>query len=307
MKSRSFIFIILAALFISVGCKKEITASKNTNNLMALIDSAKSVTNGVTEGYEPGTYPVGSVSNLQQIIDSAQTLAKISTTQFGIDLAEIMLKQALTNFMSSVQQAKELYFDGSGYMDGGSASDYNRPNHTIEAWIYVTEFKSGAYIISTEGANTGYRLTCPNGKPTYTIGTGTTGISIAATANVALNKWTHVAGTFNGTVMKLYVGGVMAIQRNLTGSIINNTQNFRIGEGSQFTGRTFKGRIKDVRIWDHALTDAEITASMTDKPVGTETGLVAYWPFNLSAGTRIYDRTGKKYVDLINVQYVDPI
>lgn len=298
---------LLMALFITLGCKKDVTSSKNESRLNALIDSANAKMTGAVEGSDPGTYPPGSVTNLKHYIDSAKTLAQNSVTQYGVDLAETILQNALKNFLSSVQIAKQLYFDGAGYLDGGRATAYNTAKITVSAYVYATENKTGMYIISTEGQQTGYKLQAPNGKPTFQIGTGTAVSSVAAASNITLNQWTHIAGSFDGTTMKLYVNGVLVGQKALTFTITDNGENFRIGEGSRFTGRTFKGRIKDVRIWSRALSDAEIAASMTNMLTGNEPGLTAFWPFNLSAGLHVFDRTATKYVDLIGVQYVDPI
>lgn len=309
MKTKHILFFssLLMAVVIMLGCKKDITSSKNQSRLNALIDSANTKITGAVEGFDPGTYPAGSVANLKHYIDSAKTLAQNSVTQYGIDLAEILLQKALANFLSSVQIAKQLYFDGVGYLDGGRATAYNTPKFTVSAYVYATENKTGMYIISTEGQQTGYKLQAPNGKPTFQIGTGTAVSSVAAASNITLNQWTHIAGTFDGTTMKLFVNGALVGTKALTFTLTDNGENFRIGEGSKFTGRTFKGRIKDVRVWSRALTDPEIAASMTNTLTGTEAGLTAYWPFNLSAGSHVFDRTGTKYVDLIGVQYVDPI
>lgn len=309
MNRKSFvkIFGVILTIFLFVSCNKNDALVKDATRLEALIAEANAIADTATEGSEPGLFPVGSIDILRMNIDSANKLMQASVTQFGIDLAEIVMQKAIANFKSSVQIGKQLYFDGTGYLDGGIATPYNTNYITLEAWIYPTEWKNAMYIISTEGTQSGYKLQCPSGKPTFQIGNGTSVFSIAATTAINLNQWTHVAASFDGAKMKLYVNGLMVVQKDLIYKIVDNGVNFRIGEGSKFTSRTFKGRIKEVRIWDHALTDADITASLTNKLTGTEPGLTAYWPFNLSAGNTILDRTGKYYVTLINMQYVDPI
>lgn len=310
MKTRLLIKVIVAALVVLVnaGCNKDDAPAISSARLESLIVEANGISSEATEGPEPGLYPEGSVSVLQAVVDSAKILQKNATSQFGIDLAEILLQNAITQFKGSIQMEKQLYFDGTGYLNGGLATAYNTPNITLEAWIYPTEWKNAMYIISTEGTQTGYKLQCPAGKPTFQIGVnGASVVSLAAATAISLNQWTHVAASFDGSKMRLYVNGVSAGQKDLVYQITDNGENFRIGEGSKFTSRTFKGRIRDVRIWDHALPDADIAGSMTNKLTGTEQGLTAWWPFNLSAGTTVFDRTGKHSVTLVNMQYVDPI
>lgn len=304
MTTRLFTALIMVLL---LGCEKDITSTKNTSRLDTLMNEAAAYAANVQEGPEPGLYPVGAGSLLHAAIDSANKLVENSISQFGIDLAEIVMQKAIDQFKSSLQIEKQLYFDGTAYLDGGAATTYNTNYITLQAWIYPTEWKSAMYLISTEGQNSGYKLQVPAGKPTFQIGLGASVVSVASPTAIPLNTWTHVSATFDGVKMKIFVNGVQTIEKALVYKIVDNGENFRIGEGSKFTSRTFKGRIRDVRIWDHALTDAEIASSMTNKPAGTEPGLTAWWPFNLSSGTKIVDRTGNHTLDLIKIIYVDPI
>lgn len=309
MKTKFLITVLSMAFLLSIqiACKKDYESSKDPSRVEALIAEANEEAAGATEGDEPGLYPIGAVNQLQAMIDSARGLVQNSVTQFQIDLAEIMLKKALDNFINSIQVEKQLYFDGTGYLDGGIATAYNTPHITVAAWVFPTELKNAMYVVSTEGSSSGYKLQCPNAKPTFQIGVnGTSVVSVASSASIPLNEWTHIAGTFDGTKMKVYVNGQLMAQKDLVYSITDNGENFRIGEGSKFTSRTFKGRIRDVGLWNYSLADTEINTLMNTKPTGSEPGLIAYWPFNLSAGSRIIDRTGNHYVNLINVIYVNP-
>lgn len=304
MTTKIFTVLMLVLL---LGCEKEVTSTRNTSLLEELIDEAAQYAANAEEGPEPGLYPVGAAGLLQAAIDSANKLVENSVTQFAIDQAEIVVQNAIDQFLSSIQEEKQLYFDGSGYLNGGSATPYNTNYITLQAWIYPTEWKNAMYIISTEGQNTGYKLQVPSGKPTFVIGTGSSSVSLASSTAISLDTWTHVTATFDGSKMRIFVNGVQATEKSLSYKIVDNGENFRIGEGSKYTSRTFKGRIRDVRIWDYALTNEEITSSMTDKPTGTETGLTAWWPFNVSSGSTIVDRTGNHSLDAINIIYVDPI
>jgi hypothetical protein len=82
----------------------------------------------------------------------------------------------------------------------------------------------------------------------------------------AANVWTHVAGTYDGTTLRLYINGVQVASVNRTGPIATSTGPLRIG-GNSLWGEFFQGRIDEVRVYNRALTPAEIQTDM-NTPVG---------------------------------------
>ena len=97
------------------------------------------------------------------------------------------------------------------------------------------------------------------------------------------NTWVHLAVTYNGSALILYVNGSQAATRAITGSIVTSSQALRIG-GSALWGEYFAGRIDEVRIYNRALTASEIQTDMN-----TAVGPAAPPPdFSVSAapGTR---------------------
>jgi hypothetical protein len=56
--------------------------------------------------------------------------------------------------------------------------------------------------------------------------------------------------------------------------------NVPISMGAWANGRFFNGVMDEVRIWNVARTQSEIQSNMNSELAGTETGLVAYYPFN---------------------------
>jgi len=53
----------------------------------------------------------------------------------------------------------------------------------------------------------------------------------------------------------------------------------------------FQGRIDEVRIWNVARTDAEISGNM-DQEITSATGLIGRWGMNEGTGTIISDSSG---------------
>ena len=73
------------------------------------------------------------------------------------------------------------------------------------------------------------------------------------TAQLPLSTWTHLATTYNGNVLALYVNGVQAGQLLVAGALTTSTSPLRIG-GNTIWGEWFQGDIDEVRIYNRALT-----------------------------------------------------
>jgi len=69
--------------------------------------------------------------------------------------------------------------------------------------------------------------------------------------------WHHVAGTYDGTNISVYVDGILAATRNYTAKrIAFSSQNVYIGKLPN--GQLYQGGIDEVRIWNRALSASEI-------------------------------------------------
>ncbi len=94
--------------------------------------------------------------------------------------------------------------------------------------------------------------------------------------------WHHIAVVKEGSSTNqvlLYVDGVLVdsgTDSNLMANV--NAEIGRIDNSSDY--RNFPGIIDELRIWNTARTQAEISANKDIELVGTETGLTAYYNFN---------------------------
>ncbi len=102
----------------------------------------------------------------------------------------------------------------------------------------------------------------------------------------------HIAATFDGDSTRVFVDGVQRASGAWTlGTVAYGGQDVLIGASNFGSGylRRFDGIIDDVRIWDRALSGAQIAARMNCRLSGAEDGLVAYYPFDAST---LVDATG---------------
>jgi hypothetical protein len=81
------------------------------------------------------------------------------------------------------------------------------------------------------------------------------------------NTWTHLAATYDGATLSMYVNGVLAKQSAVSGAMPVGAGALRIGNDAVFPGEGFNGLIDEVRVYDRALSPAEIQADM-QAPVG---------------------------------------
>jgi hypothetical protein len=95
----------------------------------------------------------------------------------------------------------------------------------------------------------------------------------------------HVAATFDGDTLRAFVDGELSAQANWDlGSVYYGSEDVLIGGQNFGAGflRRFDGFIDDVRVWDHALAEAESAGRMNCHLSGSEPGLVSYWTFGAS-------------------------
>jgi hypothetical protein len=99
-------------------------------------------------------------------------------------------------------------------------------------------------------------------------------------STLSVGQWYHVAVTYNGTDMQLYLNGVPdGNPAPHSGGILNSTARLTIGSKDN-SGDWFDGLIDEVRIFDYVRTQEEIQSTMNQPLAGSEAGLAAYYRFD---------------------------
>jgi Concanavalin A-like lectin/glucanases superfamily len=86
-------------------------------------------------------------------------------------------------------------------------------------------------------------------------------VGVEGVSPLRLNAWTHLATTYDGAILRLYVNGMEVGSQPGGGNIQVSTGRLRVG-GNAVWGEWFAGRIDEVRIYNRALNPAEIQANM---------------------------------------------
>lgn len=193
----------------------------------------------------------------------------------------------------------------SQYAEHGNLSSFNFTNQlTLEAWIRPNNFKETMYsntIIAktlwTPNACYGWSLSygSSNGTLNFRMSVGgTTWIDCVADSVLTLYTWHHVAATYNGSAIFLYVNGVQVATQNAAGSIVNANRCLSIGATNNYDMRLMQGLIDEVRIWNVARSESEIRENMGYCEVSDN--LLAYYRMTNGIGSYITDNSGHGFV-----------
>ena len=130
---------------------------------------------------------------------------------------------------------------------------FRTPN-TFERWEVLE--KTGAYWVNirTDGHVRvgGFFGGCTN--PFWKF--------LDSTITIPTNTWTHVAGTYNGTTLTVWINGARAGSRAITGRTCVNNRPLSVGAKSDpekgLLEAFWDGQLDDLRIYSRALSAAEI-------------------------------------------------
>ena len=141
---------------------------------------------------------------------------------------------------------------------------------SIAAWVSWNDTAGLSSIVakpvSTATADS-YQLDVDQtGTLRFTVGDTTGFARIASQSPLPLNAWIHVAGTYDGASLALYVSGASAATPIAGHAIGYDTQPLLLGtdRNAGTAAEEFEGAIDDVRIYDIALEPAAIAALATN-------------------------------------------
>jgi len=212
--------------------------------------------------------------------------------------------------------------DGSGVLD-------TPDNLTVEALVYQPADTGTLRVFISKfgatGANCGpaFSGTCTNQRSWAMAitagnqlafylnndGTAGGGYTIVSLDSVPVGEWVHVAGTFDGEYMKLYMDGdLQASGTGMNGSTIyNGTAPLVIGANDAGIGNLFDGSVDEVRILDRALTGEEIVENVNQDVWKIAKDIDAdytanYVSLNSSAGKRNWSAVTTEGQDLVRLE-----
>jgi hypothetical protein len=139
-------------------------------------------------------------------------------------------------------------------------------NLTLSAWVRPTGATGWRTVLMKERPGSqSYSLYASSGvaAPSGWLVVGSAEQELLSPSVLPANTWSHLAFTYDGAFTRLYINGVEVINQPLTGSAVVGTGALKIG-GNAIWGEWFAGLIDEVRLYNRALTPAQLQTDMAN-------------------------------------------
>ncbi len=164
-------------------------------------------------------------------------------------------------------------FDGNGdYLQIPNSPSLNITGDqmTLASWVYFDDVSGDPEIVIAKPYQDGQHTSpyfsyglhmLSNGTPRFWLSLSGGARNAPGSPNYESGQWYHMAGTYNGSEMVLYVDGEVSATTSASGDINAYDNPLFLGING---GRTepMDGKIDDVRIYNHALDQVDIQAIM---------------------------------------------
>ena len=162
---------------------------------------------------------------------------------------------------TSGKYGKALQFNGTNALVTipDAASLHLTTGMTLEAWVNPSAVNANWRDVIYKG-NDNYYLEATSynaSRPDAGLIAGGTYADAFGTAALPANTWSFLTETYDGSTLRLYVNGTQVASTAHTGNIATSTNPLQIG-GDSIYGQFFAGLIDEVRVYNRALTAAQI-------------------------------------------------
>ena len=163
--------------------------------------------------------------------------------------------------------SRALQFDGvNDFVDAGTF-DVNGREITLSAWIKADDFDTHDARIISKAKGTAEQdhywmlstiKKSGSIKPRFRLKTNGKTTTLIGKRDLPVGKWVHVAATYDGSSMRIYLDGTLMGSVKKSGFISTNSSvAVRMGDNPK-GGRAFDGTIDDVRVYSRALSASEL-------------------------------------------------
>ncbi|WP_028281803.1 LamG-like jellyroll fold domain-containing protein [Olleya marilimosa] len=172
-------------------------------------------------------------------------------------------------YASQVEVTRSVYFNGANsYMDMDNNLDLNPSAFTVSAWIKREASDTGTKSIISKRNNpfnSGYDLQIMNNNRIRMYWKNGSNQILTSNTRIPDNEWHHIAFIYNGTILYLYIDGVLDKSANKSAPL-NTDESFLVAAASKTsTTQFFRGNIDEIRVWDTDLSINQIRYLMNQE------------------------------------------
>jgi hypothetical protein len=248
---------------------------------------------------------------LQNLTENTNYVWKVQSVCGGTNTSAYSAEAAFNSGFVAVQSPgpRSLSFNGStNYLNAGQ---FNLSGNalTFEGWVKVNSFKPAfPYISSVLGIEVGDSNSAilrfgdgnlANNKLQFILSFGSSQIKLNSNTALNTNAWYHIAATYDGASMKIYINGSLDASVTATG---NFTANGILYLARNYdNSRTLNGFLDEFRVWKKALTPQEILDNKCNIAANSAS-LEANWKMDEGSGNGALDSTpNTHFATLVNM------
>jgi len=187
-----------------------------------------------------------------------------------------VINATLTEGVNGVANSAYLFNGLDTYITIPSSESLNRPDTaiTMSAWIYLNGLSLigssfGPVLMKSDLAanNFSYRLSLSLSN--IAAATNNWGNGTFADTVLALNTWYHFVASLSEDKAKFYLNGVLIkVDTNYTTDLFSDNLPLEIGRDVPGDLEIFNGKIDEVRVYDRAISDEEVSELYFDVVTG---------------------------------------
>ena len=235
-----------------------------------------------TSTAQPVSSPKTSHPSRQQRKLTKQVLFASPWLKWGLVAIAVMVSMSVFSLMPSLLSrshhsppvsdqdrrsghAYALRFDGDDHIAIAAVQDLSEISYptmrlTLSCWIYPTSINNAGRILERSDNDTDDRIVFALDERNQGIQLNING-TIATAPNLPLNRWSHVAGTYDGEKIRLYINGEFQTEVPYAGMIDFTEADLWLGNNLA-GNRSFTGDLNEVQIWYRTLSARDIQNSM---------------------------------------------
>ena len=168
----------------------------------------------------------------------------------------------VTYTAGKIGQAAEFNGTNNSFIDCGNPEQFQLVSSvSLSCWVKTTSTSAWDRIISKGYDNSWFLgMWSTNGTARFRVDSSTGIIGqLESSVQIIDGVWHHITGTYDGSMLKLYIDGILDNQVSGSGVLNRPSSNFWIGGVDYTSNSLFDGLIDDVRIYDHALSEKEVS------------------------------------------------